>query len=102
VRRRLFHAAIAIILVICILCPFVEMTLGWDNSIFMTGHDTESTLAVVVFLIELVVALSSGLVFLLSCIQVKWRIDEGRESPASDSCFRIPFPDSSPPVPLRI
>ena len=100
--RRVFQAVIALILVICLVCPFVEMALGWDSSIFTTGHDSESTLAVIILLFELVLALAGVLVFLIPNIQVKESVVEKYQRLTSDPSFRIAIPDASPPVPLRI
>lgn len=100
--RGKFQVVIALILIICLLCPFVELALGWDSNIFMTGHDAESTLAVVILLFELVVALTNCLAFLLPNIQIGERIVEVYRRLMPNSDFHITIPDSSPPVPLRI
>lgn len=102
VNRRALHAAIGLILIFCVVFPLVEPILGWNNNIFVTGHDTESTLALVILLLELVLALAGALVFLLAVFQVIDRILEKSLSVTSESDFRIAVPDLSPPVPLRI
>lgn len=51
--RRWFHIAIALILLACAVSPFVETAIQWNQSIFATGHDTESTIAVIALLIVL-------------------------------------------------
>jgi hypothetical protein len=100
--RRMFHVLIALILVICAVSPFVESALDCQGSVFSTGYDGESTLAVVVLLLELVLSLASLLVFLCPAIQVKERIVEEYQRLTSDSGFCITIPDASLPVPLRI
>ena len=52
-RLRVFHAAIAVILVACVICPFIELAIGWNDTIFTTGYDGESTLAILVLVLEL-------------------------------------------------
>jgi hypothetical protein len=49
--RRGFHILLALILVACVLCPYVEVALDWNQSIFDTGYDTESTVAVIALLL---------------------------------------------------
>ena len=51
--RKGFHILLAFILVICVLCPYLECALHWNQSIFDTGHDSESTLAVIALLLIL-------------------------------------------------
>lgn len=102
VNRKTLHAAIGLILIFCAVFPLVEPILGWNNNIFVTGHDTESTLALVILLLELVLALAGALVFLLAVFRVIERILEKSLLLTSESGFRIAVPDLSPPVPLRI
>ncbi len=101
-NRRIFHILIALILVTCAVSPFVESALNCHDSVFSTGYDGESTLAVVVLLLELVLSLASLVGFLCPNIQVNERMVEKFQRLTSDSGFRITIPDPSPPVPLRI
>jgi hypothetical protein len=84
--------------VTCAVSPFVESALDCQGSVFSTGYDGESTLAVVVLLLELVLSLA----ILCPAIQVKERIVEEYQRLTSDSGFCITIPDASLPVPLRI
>ena len=102
VSREAFHLAIALILLICVICPFIEPTFGWNNNIFLTGNDAESTLALVALLLELVLALAGVSLVLLRKLQGKGFIVKKRSTPTSESVFAIVIPDLSPPVPLRI
>jgi hypothetical protein len=92
----------ALILVICLVCPYVETALGWDGNIFMTGQDSETTVVVVILLLELVVALTGILSLFRPDIGVS--VDLAKESSplAYRSDFRLTSPDTSPPVALRI
>ena len=100
--RRMLHVLIALILLACAVSPFVESGFNCHDNVFSTGYDGESTLAVVVLLLELVLSLASLLTFLCPNIQVKDRIVERYERLTFDSDFRITISDASPPVPLRI
>lgn len=44
------------------LCPYAEFAIGWNQSIFDTGYDTESTIAVLALLLALAFALASLLI----------------------------------------
>jgi hypothetical protein len=100
--RKMFHVLLAMILLACAVSPFVESALDCHDNLFSTGYDGETTLTVVVLLLELVLSLASLLVFLCPNMQLKERIIEEYQRLTSDSGFRIIVPDVSPPVPLRI
>ena len=44
----------ALVLVVCALCPYAEFALDWNQSIFDTGYDGESTVAAIALLLILV------------------------------------------------
>jgi hypothetical protein len=100
--RRMLHVLIALILLGCAVSPFVESALNCHDNIFSTGYDGESTLAVVVLLLELAVSLAGLLVLLCENTELKGRIVEKCERLTFDWDFRFTIPDASPPVPLRI
>ena len=102
IRRRAFHVAIALILVICALSPFLETAVNWNDSVFATGYDGESTMAVLVLLLELVISLAGLLVCF--CRNTQWieRIVITPSPFASKSDFGITIAELSPPPPLRI
>ena len=103
IRRRAFHAAIALILVVCAISPFVESAINWNDSVFATGYDTESTLAVLALLLELVIWLAGLVVCLSSILQLRERVSIMQHSwfpSASD--LGTEAPELSPPLPLRI
>jgi hypothetical protein len=101
-RRRAFHVAIALILVICAISPFVESAVNWNDSVFATGYDTESTLAILVLLLELVISLAGLLVFLCGNMQLGERVVIKHSSLGPESDFGFKIPELSPPPPLRI
>lgn len=103
IRRRAFHAAIALILVICAISPFVESAVNWNDTVFATGYDTESTMAVLVLLLELVIWLAGLLVCLSRNLQLGERVLIMQHSWfASESDRGTETPELSPPLPLRI
>jgi len=102
VRRRAFHLTIALILVICALSPFVESAMNWNDTVFATGYDGESTMAVLVLLLELVISLAGLLVCLCRNLQLGERVVIKHSYFAPESDIGIKVPDLSPPPPLRV
>ena len=102
IRRRAFHVAIALILVICAISPFAESAVNWNDSVFATGYDTESTLAVLVLLLELVIWLAGLLVCLCRNLQLSERVVIKYSCLTSESDFGTEIPELSPPLLLRI
>ena len=102
IRRRAFHVAIALILIVCAISPFAESAVNWNDSVFATGYDTESTLAVLVLLLELVLSLAGLLVRLCRNLPSSERVVVKCAGLPLDSDFDIHVPELSPPVPLRI
>jgi hypothetical protein len=94
--------AIALILVICALSPFLETAVNWNDSVFATGYDGESTMAVLVLLLELVISLAGLLVCLCRNLQLGERVVIKHSRLISESNFGIKVLELSPPPPLRI
>ena len=67
-KLKLVHSAVALAILGCAVCPFIELLLHWDSSIFLTGHDTESSLAFLLLLIELSFAIAKLLAFVLATV----------------------------------
>ena len=93
----------ALTLVVCVLCPYVEIALSWGQSLLDTGYDTETTVAVI--------ALLMILAFALAKLLVSVSVNSTREGPLDESHgtlrpmldFISTVPDASPPpLPLRI
>jgi hypothetical protein len=101
-NRKAFHAALGLILISCLVCPFVELAIGWNDTIFCTGYDTESLIAVVVLLFELALALASATVFLVASSRKTEPLVVRHLVLVFGSGFDILLPDNSPPIPLRI
>jgi hypothetical protein len=94
--------AIALILVICALSPFLESAANWNNTVFATGYDGESSLAVLVLLLELVISLAGLLVCLCRDLRLGERVVIKHSGVRPESGFRITIPELSPPPPLRV
>ena len=101
-NRRIFHVLIALVLVACVVSPFVESALDCHDNMFSTGYDGESTLAVIVLLLELVLSLASLLVLFWPTAQLGERVDTEPTCPTFALEFCIDVPDFSSSVPLRI
>ena len=96
------HILVALALFGCALSPFIETAIHWNGNIFQTGYDTESTVAVLLLLLELAYWIAKTFVVL-------FRLGLEKSSlvrlvrltlPASD--FATALPEIPPPLPLRI
>ena len=101
--RRGCHILLALTLVVCVLCPYVEFAFDSNQTIFNTGYDNETTIAVIALLLILAFALAKFLVSVL--------VDSTTEEPLPESHltfsgildFISTVPDVfPPPLPLRI
>jgi hypothetical protein len=102
VARRGFHIALAFILLACVVCPYIEFAIHFDQNIFATGYDSESTLAVIALLVILAVALARLLAFFL---QPVLREDTSLALPSflqHQRYFVVVDAEASPPLALRI
>lgn len=102
-RRRAFHAIIAIILVVCVLSPYLESAVDLNDSVFATGYDTETTVAILVLLLELVLSLTN----LLASLSKNTRLSGPLRVMVVEKSFAAPefgiaIPELSPPLLLRI
>ncbi len=100
--RRGFYILLAVILVGCVLSPYVEFAFDWNESIFTTGYDGESTIAAIAFLLILA--------FLIATLPADFVPNSAASEPLIDSHVTLGaaldsisnIPESSPPLPLRI
>jgi hypothetical protein len=101
-RRRAFHALIAVILIACALSPFIESAMDLNDSVFATGYDNETTVAILVLLLELVLSLTKLLPSLCrnSTSSTPVAVEKSFVRPGFGPGICIP--ELSPPVPLRI
>jgi hypothetical protein len=97
-----FHTFIALILLVCLICPFAEMIVHSDGCIFVSGHDTESTLALLVLIVELAFALGKLLFILLPGVLKKLSLVSVTRLALPILTFALILPDASPPLRLRI
>lgn len=101
--RKGFHILLALVLVGCALCPYIELAVGCNQSIFDTGYDTESTIAVIALILILAYALASLLLRLPTRTASEERLVAAiaRLRPALDFLSTVPEA-SPPPLSLRI
>lgn len=101
--RKGFHILLALILVVCVLCPYVEVALDWNQTIFNTGYDGETVVAVIALLLILAFALARLLVSVLGDSKGGEPLGESPRPLRSLLNFVFSLPDvSPPPLPLRI
>lgn len=102
-RRRAFHVAIALILIFCALSPFLESAVNLNDSVFATGYDNETTIAILVLLLELVISFAGLLaVYFYREVTSDEQLVVKRSRVVSEAIFGIKIPYLSPPPPLRI
>jgi hypothetical protein len=87
----------------CAISPFLETAAHWDNTIFATGYDGESTVAVLMILLELVISCAGPVVVYL-CRNADFTEPVVVRDPfiSFDSVVGFRIPELSPPPPLRI
>jgi hypothetical protein len=100
--RRVVHLLIAISLLACLLCPFVEIVVHSNDNIFNEGYDTESAVALLLLVLELVLLLPRFLVLLLPNILKKEQFLTSDRRSGSSPHFNILLPELYLPLPLRI
>ena len=105
-RSRLLHVGIVFILVVCLVCPLVELFDHWDHTI-QTGNDTEYTLVVLALCVGVAYLFAR---FVFKSARVGFVAKSALASHAQKSFFSVPCSftlllfdaASPPPLPLRI
>ena len=97
-----FHVLVALILLVCAICPFVEMALDWDDSILTTGYDAESIVAVVALLLILSLSLAKLMAVFLPSKMTNEPVVISQPPRKPDHSFVFDIPEVSSPLPLRI
>lgn len=99
--RRGVHIILALVLIGCALSPFVEMAFHSHQSIFQSGYDTESIVAVLILLLELTFVFARALAVISSAIE-RMPLVALCHFVSTNSVFRTVLPEISPPLSLRI
>lgn len=99
---RAFHTLIALALVACAFCPFVETAIHWNGTIFQSGFDTESMVAVLLLLLELAYGLARLLGVLLPSVLRTLSFGYFDRFAVRTLNFGTVLPEISPPLSLRI
>lgn len=101
--RRRFHILLVLILVGCVLCPYAEFAIEWNQTIFDTGYDTESSVGVIALLLVLAFALASLLIRFPATTADKERLASPIITLRLALDFIATVPETSPPpLSLRI
>lgn len=99
---KLFHSLIGLGLLICMACPDVEFLFHTSDCIFLNGHDIETSVALLLIILELTVAsLKLAITFIpfLSAYVVSFQPDE---SAIAGFVFAAVTATPSPPLELRV
>ena len=81
---------IAVSLLACLLCPFVEIVVQSNDSIFNDGYDTESTVALLLLVFELGLMLPFLVLLLPSSLKKEQPLTSDQRSGSSPR-FAAPF-----------
>jgi len=105
-RSRFLHAGIMFILVVCLVCPLVELFDRWDHTI-QTGNDTEYTLVILALCIGAAYSFTRFIFKFCVCrcageVVSKALAAKLLLSPLCRSFFVSPIPLSPPALALRI
>jgi len=101
-NREALHILLGLVLVACLVCPYVEFAIGWNDTVFTTGYDTESSVAVVMLLVGLVLALAAVIALFVPETQLAEPLVTRRCPLTSEVGVALALPDPSLLVPLRI
>lgn len=104
-RSRLLHVGIVFILVVCLVCPLVELFDSWDHTL-QTGNDSEYTLVLLALCVGAVFALARLIVTLSACLS-EASVDSTSSFINGSLTFPVPLlrfspASGSPPSNLRI
>ena len=99
---RTLHVFVALALLVCVICPYVESALDWNDGILTTGYDTESIVAVIALLLTLSLMLAKLMAVFLPARMANEPVVASRSSQKREHSFVFGIPEISPPLPLRI
>ena len=105
-RSRFLHAGIVFILVVCLVCPLVELFDHWDDTL-QTGNDTEYTLVILALCVGVAYSFAR---FIFKSALLGFVAKSVFASCAQKFFFSVPCSltfllfdaTSPPPLPLRI
>jgi hypothetical protein len=101
--RRGLHILLALTLLICVMSPYAEeFVLHWNQSIFDGGYDGESTVAVIALVVILAFALAKFLASFVPQGTSEGTLFHPQETISLSADVAASFPDTSPPLALRI
>jgi hypothetical protein len=100
--RRQFHILVALILLVCVVCPYVEAGLDWNEGVITTGYDTESIVAILALLLTLSLMLAKLMAVFLPAQITDEPVVASRSSQSRHHSFVFGVLEVFPPLPLRI
>jgi hypothetical protein len=99
---KAFHFFAAVGLALCAACPLIEIICRSNDCIFLSGHDTETTLAVILILMELTVACLKLTTALLPSFSSLLRVFKGVVCAVTPQFLDVVPTTGSPPWTMRI
>lgn len=78
-KARILHVFVGLGLLACAICPVMEIALHSTSCIFVTGEDTESVVALLLLIVELVLVLGRLIVLLSPAIFKKVNVIYSRQ-----------------------
>jgi hypothetical protein len=109
IRRRMiarfaktFHLLVGLGLLVCMVCPDIEILCHSTDCIFLSGHDMETSVALLLIVLELTIASIKLAVAFLPRLLARLVSLERNSFLFLDSVFAFVPPAASPPLALRI
>ena len=100
--RKGFHILLALTLFACAICPYIEIALHSNQYIFETGYDGETTVAIITLVLILAFALAKLLASFVPEGTTEESLFHPQETIGLSTDVGASFPDTSPPLALRI
>ncbi|HKQ86934.1 MAG TPA: hypothetical protein VJS43_09200 [Candidatus Acidoferrales bacterium] len=99
---KAFHALVGFALLICMACPDIEILCHSTDCIFLSGHDLETSVALLLVIIELTIVSLKLAVALLPRLLARLISFEPLRIAFSGTPVLAVAPTASPPFELRI
>ncbi len=98
---KTFHLLVGLGLLICMACPDIEFLCHSTDCVFLSGHDMETSVALLLIVIELTIASIRFVVaFLPQLLERLVLIESGKSF--GELVFAVVSPAASPPLALRV
>lgn len=99
---RAIHLLVGLILLVCMACPDIENLCHSTGNIFVSGHDLETSVALLVIVLELSAASLKLAIDFLPALVGRLVTLESLCAVCDHTWFFAVVPTSSPPLTLRV